>query len=63
MSLYTIGQALEEVELTPYTLRYYEKEGLLPKINKDSSGRRKYKEQDIKMIGSIKCLKGTGMSF
>ena len=28
MSLYTIAQASQEVELTAYTLRYYEKEGL-----------------------------------
>ena len=36
MSLYTIAEASEEVELTPYTLRYYEKEGLLPNVIKDS---------------------------
>ena len=37
MSLYTIAQASEEVDLTPYTLRYYEKEGLLPNVTKDSA--------------------------
>ena len=63
MSLYTIAQASEEVELTPYTLRYYEKEGLLPNVIKDSAGRRKYRDDDLQRIGFIKCLKGTGMSL
>ena len=56
MSLYTIAQASEEVELTPYTLRYYEKEGLLPNVIKDSAGRRKYHDDDLQRIGFIKCL-------
>ena len=63
MSLYTISQASAEVHLTPYTLRYYEKEGLLPGVKKDSAGRRNYHEDDIQRIGFIKCLKGTGMSL
>jgi DNA-binding transcriptional MerR regulator len=63
MSLYTISQASAEVELTPYTLRYYEKEGLLPGVKKDSAGRRNYQSDDIQRIGFIKCLKGTGMSL
>jgi DNA-binding transcriptional MerR regulator len=36
MSLYTIAQASEEVDLTPYTLRCYEKEGLLPNVTTQS---------------------------
>ena len=63
MSLYTIAQASEEVDLTPHTLRYYEKEGLLPNVTKESAGRRKYHDDDLQRIGFIKCLKGTGMSL
>ena len=63
MSLYTIGQTSQEVELTAYTLRYYEKEGLLPNVTKDAAGRRKYRDTDLQRIGFIKCLKGTGMSL
>ena len=54
MSLYTISQASAEVHLTPYTLRYYEKEGLLPGVKKDSAGRRNYQADDIQRIGFIK---------
>jgi DNA-binding transcriptional MerR regulator len=63
MSLYTIAQASQEVDLTPYTLRFYEKEGLLPNVKKDAAGRRNYHQDDIQRIGFIKCLKGTGMSL
>jgi|TARA_B100000780_G_scaffold93463_1_gene64982 DNA-binding transcriptional MerR regulator len=63
MSLYTISQASAEVSLTAHTLRYYEKEGLLPNVKKDSAGRRNYHQDDIQRIGFIKCLKGTGMSL
>ena len=53
MSLYTIAQVSEEVDLTPYTLRYYEKEGLLPNVTKDSAGRRKYHDDDLQRIGQF----------
>ena len=51
MSLYTIAQASQEVDLTPYTLRFYEKEGLLPNVKKDAAGRRNYHQDDIQRIG------------
>lgn len=58
---YTIGKVAERVGLTTYTLRYYEKEGLLPHIQKDAKGNRYYSEDDIFWIELIKCLKDTGM--
>ena len=52
MSLYTISQASAEVHLTPYTLRYYEKEGLLPGVKKrlcrqEKLSRRRHSENWI----------------
>ncbi|MGL6173385.1 MAG: MerR family transcriptional regulator [Cellulosilyticaceae bacterium] len=60
---YTISQAAEQVGLTSYTLRYYEKEGLLPGIERNEKGIRTYKETDLFWIDLIKCLKDTGMSI
>ena len=37
---YTVAQAAEKVNLTPYTLRYYEKVGLLPGVKRRSNGIR-----------------------
>ncbi|MGL4800245.1 MAG: MerR family transcriptional regulator [Cellulosilyticaceae bacterium] len=59
----TIGKVAERVGLSTYTLRYYEKEGLLPYIQKDEHGNRYYSEDDIFWIELIKCLKDTGMSI
>ncbi|MDA3732147.1 MerR family transcriptional regulator [Niameybacter massiliensis] len=60
---YTIGKVAERVGLSTYTLRYYEKEGLLPGIQKNGQGIRIYQEDDIFWIELIKCLKETGMSI
>jgi len=49
-------------ELTEYTLRYYEKEGLIKNI-KRISGIRNYNENDILWIEFIKRLKETGMTL
>lgn len=46
--------------ISPYTLRYYEKKGLI-RVNRDSAGRRDYSEDDIEWARFIKRLKDTGM--
>lgn len=58
---YSISEAAKITKLTPYTLRYYEKEGLLPFVRKTQSGLRIYTDNDIAWIGLIECLKSTGM--
>ena len=61
--MYTIHQAAKLVGLSPYSLRYYEKEGLISHISRDSRGVRAYSEEDIKNIQLFVCLRGTGMSI
>lgn len=58
---YTIKQAAEKMNLTAYTLRYYDKEGLLPFVERDSAGNRLFSDNDIEWLGLICCLKNTGM--
>jgi len=58
---YSIGQVAEKTGLSTYTLRYYEKEGLLPFVQKNASGLRVYNEDDINWLSMIECLKATGM--
>lgn len=58
---YTIKQAAEKMNLTAYTLRYYDKEGLLPFVERDNAGNRLFSENDIEWLGLICCLKNTGM--
>ena len=58
---YTIGQVAEKVGLTAHTLRYYDKEGLLPFVERTESGVRRFKESDFEWLQIIDCLKATGM--
>ena len=43
------------------TLRYYDKEGLLPFIEKKENGTRIFKEEDLKSLDIISCMKASGM--
>ena len=58
---YTIAQAAKKMNLTTYTLRYYDREGLLPKIERSKSGNRIFTPDDMEMLSVICCLKNTGM--
>ena len=58
---YTIKQAAEKTNLTIHTLRFYDKEGLLPFLNRDAAGKRIFTESDLEWLGLICCLKNTGM--
>jgi len=51
----------EVTNLTTYTIRYYEKMGLLKNISRNNSGHRWFTEKDIVWIAFIKRLKDTGM--
>lgn len=56
----TIGEFSVITGISAYTLRYYEKKGLL-RVRRDSVGRRDYSEDDIEWVKFIRRLKDTGM--
>jgi DNA-binding transcriptional MerR regulator len=58
---YTIKQVSEITGLPSSTLRYYEKEQLLPEVRRNLSGTRVYTEHDLEWISIITCLKSTDM--
>ena len=60
---YSIAEVAEITHLTAHTLRYYEKEGLLPFIDRSDSGNRDFKDKDLEWLELICCLKNTGMSI
>jgi len=49
--------------ITAYTLRYYEKNGLIHAIEKGSNGRRQYSVNDLTWIRFLVRLRSTGMSI
>lgn len=58
---YSMKEVCEKTGLTAHTLRYYEKEGLLPEISRTKGGLRIYTDADLEILGLICCLKNTGM--
>jgi len=60
---YTIKQVSEKTNLKPHVLRYYEREGLLPFVNRSDSGIRRYSDEDLEWLSLICCLKNTGMAI
>ncbi len=60
---YSIGKVAKKLGLTAHTLRYYDKEGLLPFVKKGSSGARVFEDEDVDWLIILECLKGTGMQL
>lgn len=60
---YTVGEMAKKMNVAPSTLRYYEKEGLLPCVERSSGGTRMFKDEDLEWLNLIECLKQTGMSI
>lgn len=58
---YTIREVAEMMNLPLSTIRYYDKEGLLPFIERKESGYRVFSDSDIGMLEIVECLKKTGM--
>lgn len=60
--MFTIGQVSEMFDLPVSTLRYYDKEGLFPELNR-TSGIRQFTEKEIETLRVIECLKKTGLQI
>ena len=60
---YTIGEIAKKLNIPPSTLRYYDKEGLLPFVERSSSGIRMFSDKDFESLSVIECLKKAGMSI
>ncbi len=60
--MYTIGQVSEMFCLPVSTLRYYDKEGLFPQMER-TSGMRRFGEREIEALRVIECLKRSGLEI
>lgn len=61
--VYTVGEMASRLEVTASTLRYYDKEGLLPFVERSSGGIRMFRESDLEWLQVISCMKKAGMSI
>ena len=60
---YSIGEVSRMFGLPQSTLRYYDKEGLLPQIQRQGAGIRRFDEQAVEALRVIECLKKSGMEI
>lgn len=61
MHTYTPAEAAQESGFSIDTLRYYEREGILPSVPRTGGGRRAYTDAHLGTLGFLRCLRDTGM--
>ncbi len=61
--LYTVGEMAKKLGVAPSTLRFYDKEGLLPFVERSGGGMRVFKDEDFEWLQVIGCLKKAGMKL
>lgn len=60
---YTVGEMAKRPNVPASTLRYYDKEGLLPFVARSPGGIRMFHDTDLEWLKVIGCLKKAGMSI
>jgi DNA-binding transcriptional MerR regulator len=58
---YTIGECARRSGFTMDTLRYYERIGLIDAVERTATGQRRFTDADLEWLGTLKCLRDTGM--
>src|SRR5512139_1763794 len=56
-----IAEVSEKYSITSDTLRYYERIGLIPPVNRNEVGIRDYNDLDIRRVEFIKCMRSAGL--
>ena len=57
----TIKEVCEKYDITPDTLRYYERVGVIPEVNRTKGGIRDFSEEDIKWVENAICMRSAGV--
>lgn len=61
--LYTVADAAKKAGLSPSALRYYDKEGLLPGVERTSGGARMFTDRDLAWLAVVERLKEAGLTI
>ena len=57
----TIKEVCEKYDITPDTLRYYERVGVIPNVTRTAGGIRDYQESDIGWVENALCMRDAGL--
>lgn len=60
---YTIQEVSKKVNVSTYSIRYYNDHGLLPTVTRDENNNRVFNDVDIEWIEIVACLRATGMTL
>ncbi|WP_330638424.1 MerR family transcriptional regulator [Anaeropeptidivorans aminofermentans] len=60
---YSIGEVASITGITISTLRYYDREGLFPNMERGNGGIRRFNEAEMESLRIIECLKNSGLSI
>ncbi len=63
MTWHAPASAAQATGLTLDALRYYEREGLIGPVDRDSAGRRRYSDDDLAWVGIVTCLREAGLGI
>lgn len=58
---YSIGEVAEATGIAISTLRYYDREGMFPNMERSGGGIRMFSDTEISIIKMIECLKASSM--
>lgn len=58
---YTVKQVSEMMELSTYTIRYYENSGLIPDVDRSGGNARMFSEHALSWLRLVHCLRMTGL--
>lgn len=59
--MFTVKEASEIMGISPHSLRFYDKEGLLPTLSRTESRRRMFSYEDLEWVYNVQCWRATGM--
>ena len=57
----TIKEVCEKFNLSPDTLRYYERAGVIPEVRRTKGGIRDYSDEDLKWVENDVCMRSAGV--
>lgn len=57
----TIKEVCEKFNLSPDTLRYYERAGVIPEVRRTKGGIRDYSQDDVNWVENAVCMRGAGV--
>lgn len=59
----TINEVSKKYNVSPDTLRYYERIGVIPEVHRNSSGIRDYTDKDLRWVELALCMRNAGLSI